>query len=166
MFAKKNCYLFCISVTRIACSQAPMLCPFVFLFVHFSIRCCNQRRNEFFLPGKRWEVKLYQKNVSVFSTVGRERSVVHTKRSGVLLSAHLACALLSQFASKVCSLQAKCALKSAPDQFCNLHPSRPFPSPQAGRKTQHLRPTCALCFLHWNHTCRFCGAFHCQLSLD
>ncbi len=30
-----------------------MHCPFVFLFAHFSIRCCNQRRNEFFLPGKR-----------------------------------------------------------------------------------------------------------------
>jgi hypothetical protein len=29
-----------------------MHCPFVFLFAHFSIRCCNQRRNEFFLPGK------------------------------------------------------------------------------------------------------------------
>jgi hypothetical protein len=29
-----------------------MHCPLVFLFVHFSIRCCNQRRNEFFLPGK------------------------------------------------------------------------------------------------------------------
>ncbi len=54
LFAKKNCYLFCITVTLVACSQAPMLCPFVFLFVHFSIRCCNQRRNEFFLPGK-WQ---------------------------------------------------------------------------------------------------------------
>ncbi len=52
MFAKKNCYLFCITVTRVAYSQAPMLCPFVFPFAHFSIRCCNQRRNEFFLPGK------------------------------------------------------------------------------------------------------------------
>ncbi len=29
-----------------------MHCPFVFLFVHFSVRCCKQRRNEFFLPGK------------------------------------------------------------------------------------------------------------------
>jgi hypothetical protein len=29
-----------------------MLCPFVFLFAHYSIRCGNQRRNEFFLPGK------------------------------------------------------------------------------------------------------------------
>ncbi len=29
-----------------------MHCPFVFLFAHFSIRCCNQRRNKFFLPGK------------------------------------------------------------------------------------------------------------------
>jgi hypothetical protein len=29
-----------------------MLCPFVFLFAHFSIRCRNQRRNKFFLPGK------------------------------------------------------------------------------------------------------------------
>ncbi len=52
MFAKKNCYLFCITVTRVACSQALMRCPFVFPFAHFSIRCCNQRRNEFFLPGK------------------------------------------------------------------------------------------------------------------
>jgi hypothetical protein len=38
-------------------------------------------------------------------------SVVRTKRSGALLSAHLACALLAHFASKVRSLQAKCALK-------------------------------------------------------
>ncbi len=52
MFAEKNCYLFCITVTCVACSQALMLCPFVFPFVHFSIRCCNQRRNEFLLPGK------------------------------------------------------------------------------------------------------------------
>ncbi len=29
-----------------------MLCPFVFPFAHFSNRFCNQRRNEFFLPGK------------------------------------------------------------------------------------------------------------------
>ncbi len=29
-----------------------MLCLFVFPFAHFSIRCCNQRRNKFFLPGK------------------------------------------------------------------------------------------------------------------
>ncbi len=29
-----------------------MLCPFVFPFAPFSIRCCNQRRNKFFLPGK------------------------------------------------------------------------------------------------------------------
>ncbi len=27
MFAKKNCYLFCITVTRVACSQAFLLCP-------------------------------------------------------------------------------------------------------------------------------------------
>ncbi len=36
-------------------------------------------------------------------------SVVHTKRSGALLSAHLACALLAHFASEVRSSQAKCA---------------------------------------------------------
>ncbi len=62
-------------------------------------------------------------------------SVVRTKWSGALLSAHLACALLAQFASEVrssqakCALkirvsQAKCALKSAPDQFCDLRPSQ------------------------------------------
>ncbi len=44
-------------------------------------------------------------------------SVVRTKRSGALLSVHLACALLAHFASKIRSLQAKCALKSTPDQF-------------------------------------------------
>jgi hypothetical protein len=29
-----------------------MHCPFVFLFAHFSMRCCNQRCKKFFLPGK------------------------------------------------------------------------------------------------------------------
>ncbi len=52
LFAKKNCYLFCITVTCIACIQACFALSFVFLFAHFSIRCCNQRHNEFFLPGK------------------------------------------------------------------------------------------------------------------
>jgi hypothetical protein len=42
----------------------------------------------------------------------------------------------------------------------------PFPSAQVGRKTQHLRPTCALRFLRWKHTHWFCGAFYRQLSLD
>ncbi len=27
LFAKKNCYLFCITVTRVACSQVFLLCP-------------------------------------------------------------------------------------------------------------------------------------------
>jgi hypothetical protein len=35
-----------------------MLCPFVFPFAHFSIKCCNQRRNEFFLPGKEGSPKV------------------------------------------------------------------------------------------------------------
>ncbi len=52
LFAKKNCYLFCITVTHVACSHAFFALSFVFLFAHFSIRCCNQRCNEFFLPGK------------------------------------------------------------------------------------------------------------------
>jgi hypothetical protein len=34
LFAKKNCYLFCITVTRIACSQAFLLLSFVFSFAH------------------------------------------------------------------------------------------------------------------------------------
>jgi hypothetical protein len=49
-------------------------------------------------------------------------SVVPTKQSRVLLSVHLACALLAHFASKVPSLQAKCTPKSTPDRFCNLCP--------------------------------------------
>jgi hypothetical protein len=79
-------------------------------------------------------------------------SKVHTKQSGVLLSAHFACTLLAHFASQVRTLS---MLRLAP-----------FPSAQVGRKTQHLRPTCTLPFLHWNHTCHFCGAFYCQLLLD
>ncbi len=78
-------------------------------------------------------------------------SRVHTKRSGVLLSAHLACALLKHFASQVRTL--------------SILQLAPFPSAQVGQKTQHLCPTCALCFLHWHHTCCFCGAFYRQLSL-
>ena len=62
-------------------------------------------------------------------------SVVRTKRSGVLLKRALGCALLAHFASKVWSLQAKCALKigvrrpsaqlkALPHRFCNLRPSQ------------------------------------------
>jgi hypothetical protein len=58
---------------------------------------------------------------------------VHTMQSGVILSAHLACALLAHFASQVCTLSIL--------QFV------PFPSAQVGRKTQHLHPTGTLCFL-------------------
>jgi hypothetical protein len=41
----------------------------------------------------------------------------------------------------------------------------PFPSAQVGCKNPHLRPTCALCFLHWNHIHLCCRAFDCQLFL-
>ncbi len=68
------------------------------------------------------------------------------------LSAHLAWALLAHFTSQVRTLSI-------------LQPA-PFPSAQVGRKTQCLHPTCALCFLRWNHTRCFCGAFYRQLSLD
>jgi hypothetical protein len=57
---------------------------------------------------------------------------VPTMRSGVLLSLHLACALLVHFVSQVRTLS---ILRLAP-----------FPSAQVGHKTQHLRPTCALHF--------------------
>jgi hypothetical protein len=33
LFAKKNCYLFCTTVTHVACSQAFFALPFVFSFV-------------------------------------------------------------------------------------------------------------------------------------
>ncbi len=69
-------------------------------------------------------------------------------------SAHLK----SEFAGQVHT-----TLKSTPDRFCDLRPSQVRKS---GRKAQHLRPTCALRFLRWNHTRRFCGAFYRQLSLD
>jgi hypothetical protein len=68
------------------------------------------------------------------------------------LSVHLACALLAHFANQVRTLS---ILRLAP-----------FPSAQIGRKTQHLHPICTLCFLRWNHTRRFCGAFYHQLLLD
>jgi hypothetical protein len=71
-------------------------------------------------------------------------SVLCTKRSGPLLSAHLACTLLAHFVDF-----ATCAL----------------PKSQVGRKTQHLCPTCALRFLCWNHTCLCCRAFYHQLLL-
>ncbi len=58
---------------------------------------------------------------------------VRTMQSGVLLSVHLACALLAHFASQV--------------QTLSMLPLAPFPSAQVGRKTQHLRPTCTLDFL-------------------
>jgi hypothetical protein len=58
---------------------------------------------------------------------------VCTMRSGVLLSAHLACALVVHFASQVRSL--------------SILQLAPYPSAQVGRKTQHLRPTCTLRFL-------------------
>ncbi len=41
-----------------------MLCPFVFLFAHFSIRCCNQRRSKFFLPGKRQEKLVWEPSMN------------------------------------------------------------------------------------------------------
>ncbi len=80
---------------------------------------------------------------------------VRTKQSGALLSAHLACALLAHFASKVCSLQAKCALKSAPDRFCDLRPSQEvewsyqerdatFCALSGFARDSVLRPTCEL----------------------
>ncbi len=50
-FAKKNCYLFCITIKRIACSQAFLLCPLSFLICAFFIRCCNQTQ-QVFLPRK------------------------------------------------------------------------------------------------------------------
>ncbi len=59
---------------------------------------------------------------------------VRTMHSGVLLSEHLACVLLAHFASQVRTLL---ILQLAP-----------FPSAKVGRKTQHLRPTCTLCFLY------------------
>jgi hypothetical protein len=46
------------------------------------------------------------------------------KRSGVLLSAHLACALLAHFASQMRTL--------------SILQLAPFPSAQVGCKTQHL----------------------------
>jgi hypothetical protein len=79
-------------------------------------------------------------------------SKVRTKWSGALLSAHWACTLLAHFASQVRTL--------------SMLLLAPFPSVQVGRKTQHLRPTCALHFLCWNHTCLFGRAFYCQLLLD
>ncbi len=56
-----------------------------------------------------------------------------TMQSGVLLSAHLACALFAHFASQVCTV--------------SILWLAPFPSAQVGCKTQHLRPTCAVSFL-------------------
>jgi hypothetical protein len=58
---------------------------------------------------------------------------VLTMRSGVLLSVHLACALLVHFAGQVRTL--------------SILQLAPFPSAQVGRKTQHLHPTCTLCYL-------------------
>ena len=105
--------------------------------------------------------------------VRSDASVVCTKRSGALLSVHLACTLLAHFASKVQSLQAKCALKIGvcrPSAHLKAHQTNfalaPFPSAQVGRKTQHLHPTCALCFLRWNHARLCCRTFYCQLLLD
>jgi hypothetical protein len=68
----------------------------------------------------------------------------------IALSAHLVCTLFLHFASQVRTLL---ILELAP-----------FPSSQVGCKTQHLRPTCALCFLCWNYTQHFCGAFYCQFA--
>ncbi len=73
------------------------------------------------------------------------------KQSGVLLSAHLACALLAHFASQVCTLSILWLVL--------------FPSAQVERKIQYLHPTCALCFMHWNHTRLCCRAFYHQLLL-
>ncbi len=74
---------------------------------------------------------------------------VCTMWSGVLLSAFLACALLAHFASQVRTLL---SLRLAP-----------FPSAQVGRKTQHLRPTCALPFLRLMASI---SGVHCQTSSE
>ena len=76
-------------------------------------------------------------------------------------------ALLAKCASRA---QANCALKSAPDRLVctTLAPNRTKHTlvSKLGHKTQHLCPTCALRFLRWNHTRRFCWAFYHQLLLD
>ncbi len=61
---------------------------------------------------------------------------VHTMRSEVLLSAHLACTLFVHFASQVHTLL---ILQLAP-----------FPSVQVGRKTQHLQPYLRTLFSTFN----------------
>ncbi len=100
-------------------------------------------------------------------------SVVRTKRSGALLKCALGCALLAHFAREVWNSQAKCALKIGVRR-----PSAHLKTPQtdfatcalpkcaSGAQNRTFAPTCALCFLRWNHTHHFCGAFYRQLSLD
>ncbi len=47
--------LFCTITTHVACSLARL--PFLFASIAFiCIRCCNQRRNEFFLPKEESQV--------------------------------------------------------------------------------------------------------------
>ncbi len=77
---------------------------------------------------------------------------VCTKPSWVLLSAHLACTLLAHIA---------CQVRTS----LSILELVPFPNLQVGCKTQHLRPTCALCILHWNYTPLCCRAFYHQLLL-
>ncbi len=72
---------------------------------------------------------------------------VCTMQSGVLLSALLAWALLAHFASQV--------------HTWSILRLAPFPSAQGGCKTQHLRPTCALHFLHLMASI---NGIHCQTS--
>jgi hypothetical protein len=64
-------------------------------------------------------------------------SIVRTKRSGVLLKCALGCTLLAHFASKVWSLQAKCALKIGVRR-----PSSHLKAPQTDFATCAL-PKCA-----------------------
>ncbi len=71
--------------------------------------------------------------MDAINTVINGVNKVCNMRSGVHLSVHLACALLAHFASQVRTL--------------SILQLAPFPSAQVGRKTQHLCPTCALCFL-------------------
>ena len=84
--------------------------------------------------------------VQTFRAAGRQNrvclvrsgaSVVRTKQSGALLKCALGCALLAHFASKVRSLQAKCALKIGVRR-----PSAHLKAPQTDFATCAL-PKCA-----------------------
>jgi hypothetical protein len=74
---------------------------------------------------------------------------VRIMQSGVLLCAHLACALLVHFASQVC--------------FLSILQLTPAPSAQLGRKTQHLHPTGAPRFLRLMASI---NGIHCQTSSE